>query len=92
MTLPACLFGFLVSIMFGAGFHLWKNGGLSQLVLYELLSGFGFWSGHTFSSMIGWDFWKLGPLHLGFAIGGTILFLGVGYWLSIGRKSLNVKK
>ena len=54
--------------MFGAGFHLWKDGGLDRLLLYEVLSGMGFWGGHTISSMIGWDFWKLGPLHLGFAI------------------------
>lgn len=78
--------------MFGAGFHLWKDGGLGRLLLYEFLSGFGFWSGHTFSSMIGWDFWKLGPLHLGFAIVGTFIFLAFGYWLSIGRKAQNPKK
>ena len=69
--------------MFGAGFHLWKGGGFARLLLYEILSGFGFWSGHNFSSYVmGWDFWKLGELHLGFAVLGSILFLVVGEWLS----------
>lgn len=83
MTIPAFLFGFLVSTMFGAGFHLWRDGGLDRLLLYEFLSGFGFWGGHAISKVIGWDFWKLGPLHLGFALLGTLIFLGVGYWLSV---------
>ena len=65
----------------------------SRLLLYELLSGFGFWSGHTFSSMIGWDFWKLGPLHLGFRNRVEHCYFWV---LVIGcqleEKSLNEKK
>ncbi len=68
--------------MFGAAFHLWKDGGVGRLLLYELFSAFGFWSGHAISKWIGWDFWKLGPLHLGFSILGTLVFLGLGYWLS----------
>jgi len=88
MTLPAFLFGLLISVMFGASFHLWKDGGLSRLLLYLFLSNSGFWSGHTISNVIGWEFWKLGPIHLGFAILGTILFLGVGYWLSLMRPGM----
>ena len=83
MTLPAFLFGFLISVMFGAAFHLWKGGGLGRLLLYLTLSIVGFWIGHAVSLAIGWDFWKLGPLHLGFAFIGTMLFLGLGYWLSL---------
>lgn len=92
MTVPAFLFGFLVSIMFGAVFHLWKNGGIGRLLLYELLSAIGFWGGHITSKSIGWDFWKLGPLHLGFALSGTILLLGFGYWLAIRAKPGEQKK
>jgi hypothetical protein len=82
MTIATLLFGFLVSVMFGAGFHLWKDGGPGRLIIYEALSGFGFWSGHSLSNYVfRWDFWNLGGLHLGFAILGTIVFLGFGYWI-----------
>lgn len=83
MTLPAFLFGFLISVMIGAAFHLWKGGGLFRLILYLMLSIAGFWTGHTISLHIGWDFFILGPLHLGFALIGDCLFLGAGYWLSL---------
>jgi hypothetical protein len=78
--------------MFGAGFHLWKGGGLTRLALYLVLSEVGFWCGHAVSLAIGWDFWKLGPLHLGFAFIGTVLFLVIGYWLSLIRPPIPPKK
>lgn len=83
MTLPAFLFGFLISVMIGAAFHLWKGGGLFRLILYLVLSIAGFWTGHLISVSIGWDFVRLGPLRLGFAILGDLIVLGVGYWLSL---------
>lgn len=93
MTLPAFLFGFLISLMIGAAFHLWKGGGLGRLILYIILSSVGFWTGHAIAVAINWDFWKLGPLHLGFAIIGTIGFLLSGYWLSqIRPPSVQIKK
>ena len=93
MTIAGLLFGFLVSIMCGAIFHLWKDGGLGRLLYYEALSGFGFWSGHNFSNyVVHWDFWKLGNLNLGFALLGAIIFLVVGYWLSTGNLAININK
>ena len=92
MTLPAFLFGFLISVMFAAAFHLWKGGGLVRLILYLVLSNVGFWAGHTVSVAIDWDFWKLGPLHLGFACIGAALFLGLGYWLSLIKPNMPAKK
>jgi hypothetical protein len=92
MNLPAFLFGFLISTMIGAAFHLWKNGGPWRLLLYLSLSGAGFWAGHGFSTWIGWDFWKLGPLRLGFAIIGTVIFLAAGYWLSLINPGFSIKK
>jgi hypothetical protein len=51
--------------------------------LYLFLAWLGFWGGHTLS--IHWDFtiFSLGPLRLGMAIVGTVLTLGIGYWLSL---------
>jgi len=93
MTIAGLLFGLLVSIMFGAIFHLWKDGGLGRLLYYEGLSVFGFWCGHTFSNFVThWDLLKLGSLNLGFALLGTILFLGIGYWLSTGDFSNVINK
>lgn len=92
MTLPAFLFGLLISTMFGAAFHLWKDGGVLRLLFYLFLSGTGFWAGHGLSTVVGWDFWKLGPLRLGFAILGTIVFLVAGYWLSLINTGFSAKK
>ncbi len=92
MTLPAFLFGFLISTMLGAAFHLWKDGGVWRLLLYLALSGSGFWLGHALSLAVGWDFWKLGPLRIGFAIIGSVALLGIGYWLSLINPGFTNKK
>ena len=34
MTIPAVLFGVLISTLYGAAFHLWRGGNLSKLSLY----------------------------------------------------------
>lgn len=85
MTIPAVLFGFLVSTIMGALFHLWKNGGLGRLILYLLLAWFGFWVGHILGNSLGWTFFSIGPLRLGMAllVGAVILY--AGYWLSLIR-------
>ncbi|HMN59017.1 MAG TPA: hypothetical protein PJ988_01560 [Anaerolinea sp.] len=85
MTIPAVLFGFLVSTFLGAAFHLWKNGGLGRLVLYLLLAWIGFWGGHIMGSQLGWTFFGIGPLNFGMALFGSALFLGLGYWFSLVR-------
>jgi hypothetical protein len=84
MTIPALLFGVLVSTFLGAGFHLWRGGSLGRLILYVLLAWTGFWAGHLMAA--GLEFWALsvGPLHLGAAVIGSVVFLWVGYWLSMG--------
>jgi hypothetical protein len=83
MNFPAILFGTLVAGLMGAGFHLWKGGNLGRLLLYLLLSLIGFWVGHILGVQLGLGFWIIGPLYLGAGILGSMLFLGVGYWLSL---------
>ncbi|MDX1438088.1 MAG: hypothetical protein R3335_14850 [Anaerolineales bacterium] len=83
MTLPAFLVGILISSLYGAAFHLWRNGGLRRLLLYLVLSWTGFWAGQLLATFLGWQFASYGPLNLGLATIGSVLFLFVGHWLSL---------
>lgn len=83
MTIPAIFFGILVSTFLGAAFHLWKGGNLGRLVLYILLAWAGFWAGHLLGNALGWTFFSVGPLSFGMAVLGSVLILGLGYWLSL---------
>lgn len=82
MTLPALIFGLLISTLYGALFHLWRGGGLGRLILYLLLAWAGFWCGQYLANFMNWTFVSLGPLHLGLASIFSLFFLIVGYWLS----------
>ncbi len=83
LTLPAFLFGLLVASLYGAAFHLWKGGGPGRLFLYLLLSWAGFWLGHFAAARIGISLASVGPLRVGVATIGSLLFLFVGHWLSL---------
>ena len=83
MTLPAFVIGFIVSTLYGAAFHLWRNGGLKRLFLYLILSWVGFWVGQALGTLLEWQFASFGPLNLGLATITSILFLFVGHWLSL---------
>jgi hypothetical protein len=83
MTLPAVLFGFLICTLYGAAFHLWRGGGLGRLVLYVLLAWSGFWTGHFLATQFSLTFGSVGAVHLGMATLGSMLFLLIGYWLSL---------
>ena len=83
MTLPAFLLGVLISTLYGALFHLWRGGGPGRLALYLILAWLGFWVGHFLASRWEWTFASLGSLRLGFATIMVVIFLGVGYWLSL---------
>ena len=83
MTLPALLFGFMISTLFGVAFHIWRGGGAGRLLLYLILGWIGFWAGHFLAAQLGWSFASVGPLHLGMATIGSLLFLALGHWLSL---------
>ncbi len=85
MTLPGVLFGILVSVLLGALFHLWKDGGFMKLLFLIGLSVVGFWVGHILGNYLEWYFWSLGQLRLGMGLFGAILFLFLGNWLSLIR-------
>lgn len=81
MTFPAFLFGSLVALLFGAGFHLWRGGGVGRLLGYIFFGEVGFWAGHFAAQFWGIRFWDIGPIHFGIALLGAILLLFLGLWL-----------
>jgi hypothetical protein len=83
MTFPAIVFSFFVASMFGSLMHIWRNGGLFRLVLYLVLSWIGFFAGHIIGQILSINFLNLGTIHLGMGILGSLVLLGLGYWLSL---------
>jgi hypothetical protein len=83
MTIPSILIGVIISSLYGVAFHLWRGGGLGRLIFYIMLAWVGFWIGHVVGNYLGLTFLSLGPLRLGTATIGTIILLGIGYWLSL---------
>lgn len=86
MTLPAVLFGILVSTLMGAVFHLWKNGSFGRLLLYLILAWVGFWAGHLLGNRFGLTFGSVGPLRLGMGVLVGVGTLLAGHWLSLIRQ------
>ena len=82
MTLPALLFALLLTLLYGAVYHLIRGGGFWRLLLYFSLSMIGFIAGHLFGLWRGWIFLPLGALNFGLSSLGSILFLLLGDWLS----------
>ena len=83
MTIASFLFGMLVSSLYGTLFHLVRGGGFSRLLLYLILAWVGFWIGQVLADFLGWTFISIGPLHLGMATISSLIFMLVGYWLSL---------
>lgn len=83
MTFPAIIFSFFVASLFGSLLHLWRGGGLVRLLLYLVLSWIGFFGGHILAEVLSIRFIEVGTIHLGSGILGCLLFLGLGYWLSL---------
>ena len=81
MTLPAVIFGVVLSTAYGTAFHFWKGGSLNKLIYYVLLAWMGFWLGHFVGLWIGWSFAAVGPLNTGMATLGSLVFLIAGDWL-----------
>lgn len=86
ITLPAILMGIFFSTIYGAVFHLWKNGGFLRLLLYIILSWVGFWVGHLLGATLKWTFLSIGPLRFGMATLGSLIFISGGHWLSLETK------
>ncbi len=82
MTLPSLVLGLICSLLIGALFHLWRDGGPGKLLLYFALSIAGFTAGQWAGNVTGLILFPTGPLNLGMATLGSIVFLVLGNWLS----------
>lgn len=83
MTLPSILLGLMCSLFLGSLFHVCVDGGGGRLLLHLALSLCGFAAGQFVGSRQDWMLLPVGPLDLGLASTGSLVFLGVGHWLSL---------
>ena len=79
----AIIFSFFVAALFGSLLHLWRGGNLFRFLLYLVLSVVGFFCGHYLAEALSIRFFQLGTINLGFGILGSLVLLGLGYWLSL---------
>ena len=82
MTLPAILFSLLIALLYGALYHLVRDGGFWRLILFCFLSVLGFTLGHLVGLWRGWVWIPLGTINLGVSTIGSFLVLLLGDWLS----------
>jgi hypothetical protein len=82
MTLPAILFSLLIALLYGALYHLIRDGGFWRLILFFFLSVLGFALGTLVGLWRGWVWIPLGTINLGVSTIGSILVLLLGDWLS----------
>ena len=83
MSIPTLILGLILSTLYGALFHLWRGGDAGRLLLYLLLSWIGFWLGQILGNTFNFAFDTLGQLHIISATLGSLIFLFIGYWLSL---------
>jgi uncharacterized membrane protein YeaQ/YmgE (transglycosylase-associated protein family) len=83
LTLPSLLLGFVISILLGAVFHVWRGGGGGKLLLYLVLGFVGFWVGQFLAERFNISYASVGSLHLGLAVPCGLSFLFLGHWLSL---------
>lgn len=83
MTFSAFIYGTLIALLLGSAFHLWKGGSFGRIVLHNIMSFLGFWAGHFVGARANFSLWITGPISMGTAIIGSIIFLLVGHWLSL---------
>ncbi len=83
MSIPTLLLGLILSTLYGALFHLWRGGNAGRILLYLILAWIGFWFGQLLGNLFKISFDTLGQLHLVAASLGSLVFLVIGYWLSL---------
>lgn len=75
MTLPTLLFGFVLSTIYGAGFHVWQGGSARRLLLYLLAGWLGFVLGHVAAEAFEIRLMMVGTLNLIPATLGSVVAL-----------------
>ena len=82
MTLPTILFALLIALLYGALYHLLRDGGFWRLLFYLGLSVLGFIVGYLVGNWFGLLLIPIGSVDLGSASIGSLIFLVGGDWLS----------
>lgn len=82
MTFPAIVFSFFMALLLGSLLHLWRGGSPTRLLLYLVLSLLGFFGGQFLGNTLSIRFFVVGTVNLGTGILGSLVLLGLGYWLS----------
>jgi hypothetical protein len=88
MTLPSLLLGFVLSTLYGAGFHLVYGGGSHRLLFYLIAGWVGFVIGHMAGGWFGVTIGMVGALNVGAATVSSGLTLLLAHWL-IGSNAAN---
>jgi len=83
MSIPTLFLGLILSTLYGALFHVWRGGNAGRLLLYLILAWVGFWIGQLIGNYLNLTFDILGQLHFVIATLGSLIFLAIGYWLSL---------
>ena len=83
MTLPSYGLGVLYALLIGSLFQVMVGGGAGRLLFYLLLSLIGGAAGQLLGQWMNWTLFPVGPLNLGLVTIGSLVFLGVGHWLSL---------
>lgn len=83
MSIPTLVLGLILSTLYGALFHLWRGGNAGRLLLYLILAWIGFWLGQIIGNYLNLTFDLIGLLHIVIATLGSLIFLAIGYWLSL---------
>lgn len=83
MSIPTLFLGLILSTLYGSIFHLWRGGNAGRVFLYLVLAWVGFWLGHLIGNYLDVSFDLIGQLHIVLATLGSLIFLAVGYWLSL---------
>jgi hypothetical protein len=81
ITIPSLLFAMLIASLYGAVYHLIRNGGPWKLLVYILFSWIGFGLGHGLGNWLELQLLKIGALNLGISTLGSFLTILLGDWL-----------
>jgi len=83
MTFPAFVFGSICALLIGSLFHLLLGGNFKHLVLYLIVSWVGFWIGNYAGEQLSFQLFEVGLIDLGVASIGSLVLLGIVYWLGM---------
>ena len=75
MTIPSLIFAFLIASLYGALYHLIRDGGLGRLFQFLFLSWVGFALGHLIGIWQGWQLFPLGQLNFGMSTLGSLILM-----------------